>query len=231
MDEVTKNANKNRKPFTKEEDAAIMALVEQYNHDWLLICEAFNAKNINGVRSYSAIRGRWRDHLNPSIPSNLPFSIEEDVLLLKKVDEIGKYWRLIRKSFPNRNMNKLKNRYIELNKNKINRRHYTLNENNKIKKLIQANPDKFDTDLAKELNKNLAFKNRSFNGLLMRIGKLRETSNPKNPIVNQNNLHQQNQNASVQPNFLFQFDNNDDNFFNQDFIPELEDSDHKYFYY
>ena len=62
------------------------------------------------MRNGKQCRERWVNFLNPEIKKD-PFSLEEDIQLLKKRIEIGNKWAEIIKQMPGRTENNVKNRF------------------------------------------------------------------------------------------------------------------------
>jgi hypothetical protein len=56
-------------------------------------------------------RELWMNYLNPRL-SSTPWTQEEDELLEKKMEELGRRWPVIASSFSNRSRNQIKNRWF-----------------------------------------------------------------------------------------------------------------------
>ena len=94
-----------KKKFTKEEDKQIVKLVEKYGTDnWTEISEFF----FN--RSGRQLKDRWFNYLDPEV-NKKEWTPEEEELLLQKLEEYGKKWRVISRFFRGRTDVHLKNRY------------------------------------------------------------------------------------------------------------------------
>ncbi len=227
-----------RIPFSTAEDNLLRELHKRFGDNWEEITKRFNEVQLNHInRSSQALRARWRDYLNPNLP--LPFSREEDNLLREKVKEFGdRAFDKIQIFFPNRSANELKNRWNKiknLKKGYHKPRNFTEAEIAEIIAIKQANPDATSQKVTDILNANHSDKppkaERGVRNVLTKAKKagliskaeINTNQNSQNLTVNQNN--------SEQNVFPFQFNYDEDNFFNQDDIPELEDSDNKYFYY
>ena len=99
--------NKKKFKFSQDEDIKLIKLVGIYGDDWMTI-----SKNLKG-RNIRQCRERWRYYLDPSLKS-VPWTDNDDQLLLQKVHEIGHKWKLLTSYFPGRTYISLKNRYATL---------------------------------------------------------------------------------------------------------------------
>ena len=94
-----------KKKFTPEEDELLKSLVEQYGtSNWNDI--ETNFPN----RTARQLKDRWLNYLDPNVNMG-EWTLEEEELLLQKIDEIGKKWRKIATFFNGRTDVHLKNRY------------------------------------------------------------------------------------------------------------------------
>jgi hypothetical protein len=96
---------KPRRLFTSDEDAKLVALVEQLGCDsWSEI-----ARRLPG-RSSRQCKERYLTYLGPNV-RRVPWTESEDVLLIQKVREHAPRWSDISKFFDGRTANALKNRW------------------------------------------------------------------------------------------------------------------------
>lgn len=94
-----------RRKFTKEEDQIIRTFVAQYGES----CWDFIAPNIPG-RTPRQCRNRYRNNLKPSFTS-AQWTLEEDICLRNKYNELGPRWTLISQYFHGRSPSSIKNRW------------------------------------------------------------------------------------------------------------------------
>ena len=100
-----------RQRFTKSEDEIIISLVKIYgDHNWEEIVKRLPKRTTRQCRE------RWLYHLNPSLNS-LPWTQEEDQLLLKLHKKYGSRWTQLSHYFNGRPNCSLKNRFFVLNYN------------------------------------------------------------------------------------------------------------------
>lgn len=94
-----------RNPFTKEEDNLLKKMVEKYGDgNWEFISKKIPHRNSRQCRD------RWFNYLSPKI-INIPWTKEEDDLLVKKYEELGPFWKKIATFFPNRTDINIKSRW------------------------------------------------------------------------------------------------------------------------
>jgi hypothetical protein len=94
-----------RRPFTAEEDVRLLEIVGR--------CQMVNWESIAhqmGARSSRQCRERWVNYLNPQI-RNDPWTEDEDMLLLDKINELGHSWAQIGRAFNGRSESDVKNRW------------------------------------------------------------------------------------------------------------------------
>lgn len=91
--------------FKKEEDERIIELVKIFGtRHWPLVAQFLEG------RTAKQCRDRYSNYLIPGFFQG-EWTDNEDALLLKLYKEIGPRWSLIKKSFPNRSANNIKNRW------------------------------------------------------------------------------------------------------------------------
>lgn len=96
---------KSRIPFTAEEDEKIKFLTEKYGtKNWSLIASYMHE------RTPKQCRDRYSNYLVPGYFKG-EWSKEEDELLQRLYNEHGPKWSILKKSFPYRSSNSLKNRW------------------------------------------------------------------------------------------------------------------------
>ncbi|EAY06486.1 Myb-like DNA-binding domain containing protein [Trichomonas vaginalis G3] len=100
--------------FTQVEDQQLMKLVQYYgDKNWDIIA------HIMGNRNSRQCHDRYVKYLSPGLNKN-PWTPEEDVLLIKKYQEIGAKWVMMSKYFNNRTDYSLKNRWKLLRRHNCN---------------------------------------------------------------------------------------------------------------
>ena len=94
-----------RQKFTAEEDARLIDLVRIHgNKAWKKIA------SIMKTRTTRQCRERYINYLSPNV-TNGPWTAEEELLLIEKVQEMGPRWPKIAKYFQSRSDVNIKNRY------------------------------------------------------------------------------------------------------------------------
>lgn len=100
--------SKCRRSFSPEEDDKLKTLVEKHGEsNWNAVAAEMPGRNVRQCRE------RWKHYLSPEV-SNLPWTPEEDELLLQKTQELGSKWVQISKLFKKRTDINVKNRWIVL---------------------------------------------------------------------------------------------------------------------
>lgn len=97
-------------PFTAEEDEILKQLVSCCNHkeiDWNHIAIQMNNRNARQCKD------RWEGYLDSNINKDV-FTNEENYFILKKVEEIGKKWKVISSMMERRTDVAVKSQYRKL---------------------------------------------------------------------------------------------------------------------
>lgn len=95
---------KGRRKWTRYEDIRLFNLVEAYGQEWAKISNQFPDHSTKDIKE------RYNNTLNPNIRKSI-FTEEEDLTLLKLVNEHGKDWKRVHKYIKGRSIQMLKNRY------------------------------------------------------------------------------------------------------------------------
>jgi hypothetical protein len=97
-----------RRNFSKQEDEALRELVRLHgDKDWRKI-----AANFPG-RSLRQCRDRYKNYLSGTSPS-LPWTFQEERLLIEKFREFGFNWVKVATAFPNRDNSDVRNRWTTI---------------------------------------------------------------------------------------------------------------------
>lgn len=98
-----------KNPFSPEEDNLISYLVKSYGeNNWAKISKCM--KQMNYDRNIRQCKERYNHYLNPKI-NNSEWTTDEDELLIKKVEQIGKRWKILEDYFQGRTEVSLRNRF------------------------------------------------------------------------------------------------------------------------
>ena len=99
-----------KNPFSENEDQYLLSLVEMHGPTkWQTISKLmYAAKHFRNGRQ---CRDRYFHYLDPKLDLQTKWTDEDDELLIKKVDELGKKWKILEKFFKGRTEVQLRNRY------------------------------------------------------------------------------------------------------------------------
>lgn len=126
--------------FKKEEDERIIQLVKIFGtNNWPVVAQFMNG------RSSKQCRDRYSNYLMPGFFQG-EWTENEDELLIKLYKEIGPKWSQMKKSFPNRSANNIKNRWYYFLHKKVGI--------NKEKNLQNVKKDDFKIDNANSSKNN-----------------------------------------------------------------------------
>lgn len=106
-------SRKPRKVFTEDEDNILRQIMTTETFvTWELV-----AQKLYG-RTARQCRDRWLNYLSPNVRKS-PWTVEEDKLLIDKINELGTHWSSIAKYFDGRSDNHIKNRWYSHLKNHV----------------------------------------------------------------------------------------------------------------
>jgi hypothetical protein len=110
LTEVTRLARRlsgvGRGKFSDADDAKLVTAIHHLGtSDWAKIAREVATRNARQCRD------RWRNYLNPSLALDIPWTDDEDAILVTKIGEIGAKWISLSQFFPTRSINSLKTRY------------------------------------------------------------------------------------------------------------------------
>lgn len=113
-----------KKHFTAQEDNLLSSIISSVGeNDWNYVSKIMRSNKFD--RNARQCKDRYYHYLDPKININFHWKPEEDELLMKKVEEEGKKWKLMEKFFPGRTEVSLRNRYnllLRKNNNKKGRK-------------------------------------------------------------------------------------------------------------
>lgn len=158
---LQKNSSFKRKLFTKKEDELLTSAAITFKYEsWNKIAMFVPGKTPKQCRD------RWVNYLQPSLNFE-PWSNNEDQLLVSLVNKYGTHWTKMKKNFPNRSSNSIKNRWYWLLKNNINavpvEKFINYGPNNYIYNQFQMPID--NNQISNNNNGDLNFENTSNNNI------------------------------------------------------------------
>jgi hypothetical protein len=115
-DEVIVGKLQTRQAWSEMEDLVLVELVSEHGPKaWNFISDQLNDRvhETFPVRKAKQCRERWTSNLDPEINKE-PWSLQEDLMLKEKHEEIGNKWSEIAKFLKNRTENQVKNRFNHL---------------------------------------------------------------------------------------------------------------------
>lgn len=101
--------------WSKEEDGLLSNLVNEDQHKWGHMAKILNSEIHSNlmIRSGKQCKERWNNYLNPLVNRG-PWTLAEDVQVMKYFKEHGQKWSLISKNMKNRTEGVVKNRIKSL---------------------------------------------------------------------------------------------------------------------
>jgi len=101
--------------WSKDEDALLSSLISEDQHKWGHMAKILNSEIFGNlkIRSGKQCKERWNNYLNPLVNKG-PWTLAEDVQVMKYYKEHGQKWSLISKNIRNRTEGVVKNRIKSL---------------------------------------------------------------------------------------------------------------------
>ena len=105
-----------------DDDELLTKLISEHGYDWKLISSRFPLRTIGAIRSHwlSAIKPKLvaekrTEYVHSSTKKkDLPWSLNEEKKLIRKVHEIGKNWKALKVFFPGRSCPSIHTKWLEL---------------------------------------------------------------------------------------------------------------------
>lgn len=106
-----KNKRGSMPKFSEEEDQLLIKLVNELpENSWKQISTTLKTKTAKQCRD------RWRNYANPILKHG-DWSIEEEIIILQKYEEIGSKWSQMMEFLPNRSSNEIRYRWVRMTNN------------------------------------------------------------------------------------------------------------------
>ena len=111
-------ANIKTNPWTSTEDEFVVHQKNLQGKHWSSISQRLNQLfyKWKKVRSPRQVRERWLNFLNPDLFKG-PWTIQEEILLVRGHSKYGNQWSKIAAEIPSRNENQAKNHWTSINRN------------------------------------------------------------------------------------------------------------------
>lgn len=106
--EEDKKKQRRRYKFSPDEDNILKKLVQQYGEGaWNKVASKMPGRNVRQCRE------RWKHYLSSEITKKLPFTEEEDRIIMQKYMELGPKWTKIARCVENRSDIQVKTRILK----------------------------------------------------------------------------------------------------------------------